>query len=318
MNQEEKMNVQYDVYAKELLSQKEVLARILKFTIAEFQDMGSEEIMEMIEGDPLVSEVSVKSGETNRNFHGKITGNNTESKEPGEGAIYFDIVFYVRMEDGIRRIIINLEAQGIENPTYPLVNRTIFYISRLIASQKERNFSHSNYGDMIRTYSIWICFNMDENCMNYLHLVNTPLLGSHEWKGDLKLLNIFLIGIDKNLVEETLRATNSDLHYMLGTIFSNHMSSNDKIRLLSERKDMPVGTHFRKELDTMCNLSLGIEERGIKKGIEQGMKRGARLERLGIIKNMLLQHMSTEDIMKYSGATEEEIGQVKEQLCVHS
>ncbi len=161
MNQEEKMNVQYDVYAKELLSQKEVLARILKFTIAEFQDMGSEEIMEMIEGDPLVSEVSVKSGETNRNFHGKI-------------------------------------------------------------------------------------------------------------------------------------------------------------RLLSERKDMPVGTHFRKELDTMCNLSLGIEERGIKKGIEQGMKRGARLERLGIIKNMLLQHMSTEDIMKYSGATEEEIGQVKEQLCVHS
>ncbi len=68
----------------------------------------------------------------------------------------------------------------------------------------------------------------------------------------------------------------------------------------------------------MCNLSLGIEERGIKKGIEQGMKRGARLERLGIIKNMLLQHMSTEDIMKYSGATEEEIGQVKEQLCVHS
>lgn len=41
MNQEEKMNVQYDVYAKELLSQKEILARILKFTIAEFQDMAS-------------------------------------------------------------------------------------------------------------------------------------------------------------------------------------------------------------------------------------------------------------------------------------
>lgn len=102
MNKEQKKNVQYDAYAKYILSQKEVLARILKFTIAEFQDLEAEVIMELIEGEPLVSKVSTEPGETNQTFHDKITGNNTEL---GEGTIFFDVIFYVRMKDGVSRII---------------------------------------------------------------------------------------------------------------------------------------------------------------------------------------------------------------------
>lgn len=304
MSQKKTKNVQYDDYAKFILSQKEILSRILKFTIKEFEDMEAEDIMGLIEGEPLVSKVSTEPGETNQTFHGKITGNNTESTELEEGTIIFDVIFYVRMKDGVSRIIINLEAQGIEKPPYPLVNRTIFYIARLISSQKNRNFDHSNYGDMLRTYSIWICFNLEENCMNYLHLTNTSLFGTHEWLGDLELMNIFLVGLDKNLGEEAIKTTDSNLHYMLGTIFSNDLSPKDKVRLLSEREDMPAGTHIRKELDTMCNLSYGIEEQGIEKG------------RLDLIKNMLSKHMPVEDIMKYSGATEEEIRKAEEQLCI--
>lgn len=312
MKQEQKKNIQYDEHAKDILSKKDVLAHILKFTIADFQDMDSAEIAELIEGEPLVSKVSVEPGETNRTFHGKITGNNTENTELGEGSIFFDIVFYVRMKDGIIRIIINLEAQSKEKPGYPLINRSIFYASRLISSQKGRNFEHSDYGDMLRTYSIWICFNVEENCLNHLHLTNESLLGSHTWKGDLDLINIFLVGLNKDLSEKALQATDSDLHYMLGTIFSNDLSSKDKVRLLSEREDMPAGTQIRKELDTMCDLSYGIEERGIEKGIEQGIEQG----RIGLIQNMLLQHMPVEDIKKYSGATDEEIRKAKENLCV--
>jgi len=304
LSQKKTKNVQYDDYAKFILSQKEILSRILKFTIKEFEDMEAEDIMGLIEGEPLISKVSTEPGETNQTFHGKITGNNTESTELEEGTIIFDVIFYVRMKDGVSRIIINLEAQGIEKPPYPLVNRTIFYIARLISSQKNRNFDHSNYGDMLRTYSIWICFNLEENCMNYLHLTNTSLFGTHEWLGDLELMNIFLVGLDKNLSEEAIKTTDSNLHYMLGTIFSNDLSPKDKVRLLSEREDMPAGTHIRKELDTMCNLSYGIEEQGIEKG------------RLDLIKNMLSKHMPVEDIMKYSGATEEEIRKAEEQLCI--
>lgn len=105
LNKEQKKNVQYDAYAKYILSQKEVLARILKFTIAEFQDLEGEVIMELIEGEPLVSKVSTEPGETNQTFHDKITGNNTENTELGEETIFFDVIFYVRMKDGVSRII---------------------------------------------------------------------------------------------------------------------------------------------------------------------------------------------------------------------
>ena len=115
--------------------------------------------------------------------------------------------------------------------------------------------------------------------------------------------------------EKALRATDSDLHYMLGTIFSNDLSSKDKVQLLSEREDMPAGTQIRKELDTMCDLSYGIEERGIEKGIEKGIEQGIEQGRLGLIQNMLLQHMPVEDIKK-SGVTDEEIRKAEENLCV--
>ena len=62
-------------------------------------------IMELIEGEPLVSKVSTEPGETNQTFHDKITGNNTENTELGEETIFFDVIFYVRMKDGVSRII---------------------------------------------------------------------------------------------------------------------------------------------------------------------------------------------------------------------
>ena len=39
-----------------------------------------------------------------------IVGLNTESSEIDEGKVYFDIIFYVRMRDGLAKMIINLEA----------------------------------------------------------------------------------------------------------------------------------------------------------------------------------------------------------------
>ena len=58
----------------------------------------------MIEGEPYVSTVSVEPGITNQvleNPKSKIKGSNTENMETKEGAIRFDIIFYVRMKDGI-------------------------------------------------------------------------------------------------------------------------------------------------------------------------------------------------------------------------
>lgn len=67
----------------------------------------------------------------------RIVGLNTENAEVNEGLIRFDIIFYVRMKDGISKVIVNLEAQKDEPTSYHILNRAVFYVSRLISSQKE-------------------------------------------------------------------------------------------------------------------------------------------------------------------------------------
>ena len=62
------------------------------------------------------------------------------------------------MKDGLSQIIINVEAQKDEPTGYEILNRAIFYVSRLISSQKERDFENSSYDDIKRVYSIWVLY----------------------------------------------------------------------------------------------------------------------------------------------------------------
>ena len=178
---------QYDTSAKRLLGQKSILAHILVKTVDEFKGMNPKDVVECIEGTPYISTVPVEPGLTNtvREKKGKkLVGFNTENGEVNEGLIRFDIVFYVRMKDGLSQIIINVEAQKDEPKGYEILNRAIFYVSRLISSQKERDFENSSYNDIKRVYSIWVCMNMDENSMSHVHLTKEDLIGSYEWKGN--------------------------------------------------------------------------------------------------------------------------------------
>lgn len=73
------------------------------------------------EGEPFISVVPVEPGLTNieKEENGqRIVGMNTESAEINEGLVRFDIIFYVRMEDGISQVIVNIEAQKDEPSSY--------------------------------------------------------------------------------------------------------------------------------------------------------------------------------------------------------
>lgn len=57
------------------------------------------------------------------------------------------------------KLIINVEGQNDFYPGYDIVTRGIFYTAQLISSQLETEFTGSNYGDIKKVYSIWICLN---------------------------------------------------------------------------------------------------------------------------------------------------------------
>ena len=49
---------------------------------------------------------------------------------------------------------------------------------------------------------------------------------------------------------------------MLGVIFSDRLNGKEKVKLLQEDLQIYVSDEMKEELDVMCNLSYGIEERG--------------------------------------------------------
>lgn len=268
------MKAQYDACAKRLLGQKSILAYILVKTVDEFKGMQPKDVVACIEGTPYISVVPVEPGLTNAVTEKKgerLVGFNTESAEINEGLVRFDIVFYVRIKDGLSQMIINVEAQKDEPKKYKILNRGIFYVSRLISSQKERDFQNTGYDDIKRVYSIWVCMNTSENIMSHVHLTKDDLVGAYDWAGNLELFNIIMIGLSKEIPEHNEMY---ELHRLLGALLSQELTINEKLNILGKEYEIPMEENFRKDVSVMCNLSQGIEDKGIAIGFEQGIEQG--------------------------------------------
>ena len=253
-------DAQYDESAKRLLGQKSILAHILVKTVDEFAGMDPKEVVSYIEGEPFINTVPIETGLTNaviKNAGSRVVGLNSENPELHEGMIRFDIIFYVRMRDGLSQIIINVEAQKDEPNGYDILNRAIFYVSRMISSQKERDFSNSNYNDIKRVYSIWVCMNMPENSLEHIHLVKDSIVNSHAWKGKMDLVNIVMIGLSEELPKHEEKY---ELHRLLGALLSQDLTVNEKLDIIGNEYAIPMEKDFREDVSIMCNLSLGIRE----------------------------------------------------------
>ena len=209
---------------------KSILVHILVKTVDEFKGMNPKDVVDCIEGTPHISTVPVELGLTNaaseKNGE-RLVGFNTENEEINEGLVRFDIVFYVRMLDGLSQIIINVEAQ------------------------------------------------------------------KDEPKGNLDLLNIIMLGLAKSLPEHD---ETYELHRLLGALLSKELTIDEKLNIIGNEYDIPIEENFRKDVSVMCNLSQGIEEKGIAIG------------EAGLIMKMYKNGFTAEQI---ASATDKDIEEVK-------
>ena len=206
-------------------------------TVDEFKGMKPEDVVKYIEGEPSISVVPVEPGLANMEKTDaagqRIVGLNTENAEINEGLVRFDIIFYV---------------------------------SRLISSQKERDFVNTNYDDIKQVFSIWICMNMDDNSLSHIHLTKDELLKPCNWKGNLDLLNIVLIGITNEIPEHDEKY---EMHRLIGTLLSSELKEQEKLDIIEHEYNIPISQEFREDVRIMCNLSTGIEERATERATEK-------------------------------------------------
>lgn len=109
--------------------------------------------------------------------------------------------------------------------------------------------------------------------MCHIHLTKEDLLGKHNWKGNLNLLNIVMIGLTNALPQ---RHNEYGLHRLLSAMFSSELSQQQKMKIMEQEYHIPMEESFKEEVSIMCNLSQGIREAGIAEGEKPELPRASK------------------------------------------
>ena len=305
----------YDKMAKKFLSKRKLLARILHHLIPEFQKVSLKDIEEKyIQGDPKVGETPVDPGKTNQHLPSEIRGAATEQSEPAEGWVTFDILFYAKLPNNgeIVPFIINIEAQKARPTDYPLLKRVMYYASRLVSSQKEREFTGMDFGKIQKVYTIWLCFEPPaghvKGGINGYSTVETCIDGDiKEPIEDYTLLNAFVVYVGE-------QQTGDKLINLLRLIFKEDLNATEKKNRLRDEYNLQLTEEMGEELSNMCNLGEGIEERGIAKGKVVGKAEGVTEATIKFVRNLLEdKDMPYEKIAKKAETTVEEVSRIAEE-----
>lgn len=147
--------------------------------------------------------------------------------------------------------------------------------------------------------------NSKENCLSHVQLKEDILFGTKSWDGLYDAINLYMIGLGRNVPEKEERKT---LHRFLGTLFSETMSKEDKLKILETEFGITMNEKMRGEVSQMCNLSEYFIQRGIEQGIERGIEQG--IER-GIEQGIAIEKKRTKDLLAEKDAL---INQMKDQL----
>ena len=134
---------------------------------------------------------------------------------------------------------------------YKLMKRAVYYIARLISSQKEKEFHADNYNGLKKVYSIWITMDVQNyraNSIQECSLTEKVLHG--EFHDELKNYDLFKI-IILNL---GTKKTSHKLLDLLHLIFMDLRLSDEKEKVLHDDYDITLTGDMRKELTDMGGL----------------------------------------------------------------
>ena len=260
---------------KEFLSNKVILAWILKYSVEEFRDFQISEIEDMIEGEVDIGKIRLEPGLDNIFFRKKgekIDGMSRENHVPKEGTIFFDIRFFVRYPKNgdLIKLIINVEAQNKFNIS--IIKRAVVYCARMISAQIRQEFTPPDYGEVKKVISIWLCFNPPKYARDTItsfriqqknQYGNLPI-----GKLESDVMEVILICMaeekrkkeEGKSQEEWICESQNKLIRMLGVALSKKLTSTEKMNMLESEYDLAMDYKMKTEVNDMCNYSEGVRE----------------------------------------------------------
>ena len=226
----------------------------------------------------MSSEMEVSSGRTNT----QVQGNNPEFVQLNEKTSYFDLVFRAKnpllsTKDVFVSLHMDIEPQKTYQPGYPIEKRGFYYLARQLSSQLSLTTENTDYGQLEKCYSIWICKDdipkKAQYSVSVYETINTKNTSLHHAKKEsydlmtlviIKLGNVVYNGEKEDEYYELLR--------FLDTIMSPHKE--DFMDKVKEYIDFSENEELWKEVTQVSGLGLSIFREGLEEGLEKGLERG--------------------------------------------
>lgn len=286
----------YDAACKKVLAEKGIIANILKYCTTEFADVSIADICnKYLQEKPIIGNITVEPADIT-----SLQGTANEDNSLAEGKIYYDIRFtaIVPNDKDIVELIINIEAQNNFNPGYPLLKRSIYYGSRLISGQYGSVFTKSHYEKIQKVYSIWICTEPTkswEYSITKYSMQESNIVGiAHAPVADYDLMTIVFVCLGHKSYTEL-----TGLLKILNLMFIDRIADKNSLSVLKDEFAVSLTPSLEKGVKEMCNLSEGVEKRGIEKGQRDSL--------LSVALEMLRDKMPLKLIEKYSRLSAAEI-----------
>lgn len=144
----------------------------------------------------------------------------------------------------------------------------------MISAQKGVEFQKSDYGKIKKVYSIWICMNVPDNVKNTItkySIKEENIIGKvRRKKESYDLMAIIIIGLGEEKEENF-----TGVIKLLSVLLSDTTMPAEKKRILKDEFEISMTKNMESEVNDMCNLSDGIEERAEKR------------ERIKLLKNLI-------------------------------
>ena len=262
----EVMGEKYDASCKAVWKNKEILAPLLQNVIQEYKGASVEDVIRYIDADTISEDVPVGD------LPPTVIDRGTEFTPLTEKPTRFDLHFKAKnpvLSDGDLQVMLHIDVEfqtdyQPHDPSYPLTMRGIYYGARELERQLGTLTGKTNYADLEKVYSIWICSDNIpadmRGTMDSYHIAKKNLIGkTTEPVRYYDLIEVIMIrrGIGKETVLDYLEAVfNSDLQ---------------KIEKYVRISDKPA---VSEEVKKMSGLGAMIYSKGVSQGISQGRMEG--------------------------------------------
>jgi hypothetical protein len=224
---------QYDEAADAILSDPQVISRIVSELVPGFTSLTPEEV----ERECLVSDIHVRDEPTTRANRAitRVARQESEDKTLSEGSVLFDVLTVLRQPngDGVVIVDLNLEGQETDDLSYPIEKRALYYIARLPSIQGEDLAATECYELLHRVVSVWVIIDpheADRATVTHTYSKTEDILGimNHNPE-DTDLLDIIHVRLNTRYPGASRGVVG-----MLEVLFSNVLSTGEKKMRLKE------------------------------------------------------------------------------------